>query len=172
MPRYKHRYEFVQNGLKLSARLERKKSSSLSAKKWQMAAEIQQKIWGRRILPPTPALLGLMTISSYSKSPPYMTIKWLPQLIHLLNFLVPNSKILKITPHWHHESFSFIINKYIIVTLCTHVTFIQGCQLSRIECESHTWTLILMLSRQACKILRMNAKHPAKHVKSSLIMET
>ena len=32
-PRHNHRYEFVQNGLKLSARLERKKSLSLSAKK-------------------------------------------------------------------------------------------------------------------------------------------
>ena len=42
----------------------------------------------------------------------------------------------------------------------------QGCQLSRIERESHAWTLFLTLSRQACKISRMNAKHPANHVKS------
>ena len=33
MPRHNHRSDFVQNGLKLSARLERKKSSSLGAKK-------------------------------------------------------------------------------------------------------------------------------------------
>ena len=46
------------------------------------------------------------------------------------------------------------------------VGFQQGCQLSRIERESHAWTLFLTLSRQACKISRMNTKHPAKHVKS------
>ena len=41
----------------------------------------------------------------------------------------------------------------------------QGCQLSRIERESHAWTF-LTLSRQAYKISRMNAKHPVKHLKS------
>ena len=29
---------------------------------------------------------------------------------------------------------------------------LQGCQRSRIEHESHAWTLFRMLSRQACKI--------------------
>ena len=48
----------------------------------------------------------------------------------------------------------------------------QGCQLSRIECESHAWTLILTLSRQACKISRMNAKHPAKLIKSQVSRKT
>ena len=42
----------------------------------------------------------------------------------------------------------------------------QGCQLPRIERESHAWTLFITLSRQACKISCMNAKHLAKHVKS------
>ena len=37
----------------------------------------------------------------------------------------------------------------------------QGCQLSWDECESHAWTLFLTLSNQACKISRINAKHPA-----------
>ena len=32
-PRHNHRYQFAQNGLKMSARLQQKKSSSLSAKK-------------------------------------------------------------------------------------------------------------------------------------------
>ena len=32
--------------------------------------------------------------------------------------------------------------------------------------NSHGWILFLMLSPRACKISRMNAKHPAKHVKS------
>ena len=47
-----------------------------------------------------------------------------------------------------------------------NIIFLQGYQFSRIERESHAWTLFLTLSRQACKISRMNAKHPAKHVKS------
>ena len=42
----------------------------------------------------------------------------------------------------------------------------QGFQLSRIERESPAWTLFLPLSRQACKISRINEKYPAKHVKS------
>ena len=40
----------------------------------------------------------------------------------------------------------------------------QGFQLSRIERESPAWTLFLPLSRQACKISRINEKNPAKHV--------
>ena len=43
---------------------------------------------------------------------------------------------------------------------------IQGCQLSRIERDSHAWALFLTLSRQACKISHINAKRPAKLVKS------
>ena len=35
---------------------------------------------------------------------------------------------------------------------------IQGFQLSRIERESPAWTLFLPLSRQACKISRINEK--------------
>ena len=35
---------------------------------------------------------------------------------------------------------------------------------SRIERESPAWTLFLPLSRQACKISRINEKNPAKHV--------
>ena len=42
----------------------------------------------------------------------------------------------------------------------TYPTVLAG--LSRIERES----LFLTLSRQACKISRMNAKHPTKHVKT------
>ena len=47
----------------------------------------------------------------------------------------------------------------------------QGCQLSPIERESHAWTLFLTLSRQACKISRMTAKHPAKHVKPHFLLK-
>ena len=42
----------------------------------------------------------------------------------------------------------------------------QGFQLSRIERESPVWTLFLPLSRQACKISRIDEKNPAKHVQS------
>ena len=45
-----------------------------------------------------------------------------------------------------------------------HVT-VQGFQLSRIERESHAWTLFLPLSRQACKISHINEKNPSKHAK-------
>ena len=44
----------------------------------------------------------------------------------------------------------------------------QGFQLSRIERESPAWTLFLPLSRQACKISRINEKKPAKHVGKNL----
>ena len=44
--------------------------------------------------------------------------------------------------------------------------YLQGFQLSRIERESPVWTLLLPLSRQACKTSRINEKNPAKHVKS------
>ena len=43
---------------------------------------------------------------------------------------------------------------------------IQGFQLSRIERGSPAWTLFLPVSRQACKISRINEKNPTKHVKS------
>ena len=46
----------------------------------------------------------------------------------------------------------------------------QGFQLSRIERESPAWTLFLPLSRQACKISRINEQNPAKHVKSPASM--
>ena len=36
--------------------------------------------------------------------------------------------------------------------------YTQGFQLSRIERESPAWTLFLPLSRQACKISRINEK--------------
>ena len=42
----------------------------------------------------------------------------------------------------------------------------QGFQLSSIERESSAWILFLLLSRQACKLSRINEKNPAKHVKS------
>ena len=52
------------------------------------------------------------------------------------------------------------------------IYFSQGFQLSRIE-ESPAWTLFLPLSRQACKISRINEKNPAKHVKSpASVVET
>ena len=42
----------------------------------------------------------------------------------------------------------------------------QGVQPSRIERKSPAWTLFLPISRQACKISRINGKNPAKYVKS------
>ena len=47
----------------------------------------------------------------------------------------------------------------------------QGFQLSGIERESPALTLFLPLSRQACKISRINEKNPTKHEKSPASVE-
>ena len=59
-PRHNPRFDFSKNGLKMSARLEEKKSLSFSAKKITTGWDITKNVEGGRILPPPPpALLGL-----------------------------------------------------------------------------------------------------------------
>ena len=65
---------------------------------------------------------------------------------------------------------SFLYSKTHITSVTYQVQWLhsQGFQLSRIERESPAWTLFLPLSRQACKISRINEKNPAKRVGKNL----